>query len=103
MRVTNLNELGMKDAFEHVPMCDNRSVGVVVRNTAGMLALLTRRKFPIGIAPPAGHVDDHGNSEQAAIEEVSEEIGVTLALSGLKRTTIANRRVENVCRRPGGT
>jgi 8-oxo-dGTP pyrophosphatase MutT (NUDIX family) len=87
---------------ESIPQCDNRSVGVIVQNARGELALLTRRKFPAGISPPAGHVDDHGTSEQAAVEEVGEEIGVELAVSGLRRTAIASRRVENVCRRPGG-
>ncbi len=82
--------------------CDNRSVGVVLTNQNGELALLTRGRFPIGIAPPAGHVDDHGSPEQAAVDEVSEELGVTLALDGLKRTTIMGRRVDNVCRRTGG-
>lgn len=82
--------------------CDNKSVGVVVSNEHGQLALLERRRFPSGIAPPAGHIDHHGDPERAAMEEVEEEIGVSVALNGLIRTQIANRRIDNVCRRIGG-
>ncbi len=82
--------------------CDNLSVGVILTNDNDELALLTRGKFPIGIAPPAGHVDTHGSLEQAAIDEVREELGVMLAIEGLRRTAIADRRVDNVCRREGG-
>ena len=81
--------------------CDNFSVGVIIER--GMdIALLQRAKFPIAIAPPAGHIDQHGIPELAAIAEVEEELGLVIARGGLLRTTIANRRVENRCRRPGG-
>jgi 8-oxo-dGTP pyrophosphatase MutT (NUDIX family) len=82
--------------------CDNQSVGVVLRHEAGGFALLKRARFPIGIAPPAGHIDTHGNPEQAAVEEVGEELGVKLAVSALRQTAIFERRVDNVCRRVGG-
>lgn len=82
--------------------CDNRSVGVVLTNDTGEYALLTRGRFPIGIAPPAGHVDGHGSPEQAAVDEVYEELGIALSIEGLKRTVIIGRRVGNVCRRTGG-
>lgn len=81
--------------------CDYTSVGVVVHDSAGRFALLRRAKFPIGIAPAAGHIDDHGSPEQAALAEVREELGLTL--HELKKTAIYNRRVENRCRRPGGS
>jgi 8-oxo-dGTP pyrophosphatase MutT (NUDIX family) len=80
--------------------CDHTSVGVVIRTREGKFALLKRARFPIGISPPAGHIDDHGTVEQAAEDEVFEELG--LAVSGLKRTSIFGRRVSNQCRRPGG-
>lgn len=82
--------------------CDNSSVGVIVRDEAGDYALLERRKYPVGIAPAAGHIDDHGSPEQAAIDEVHEELGIVLAFEGLKNTIITARRVENQCRRPKG-
>jgi 8-oxo-dGTP pyrophosphatase MutT (NUDIX family) len=82
--------------------CDGTSVGVILTDETGKVALLRRRRFPVGIAPPAGHVDDHGTPEQAAIAEVAEEIGIALVIDGLKLTTIANRRITNRCRRIGG-
>ncbi len=82
--------------------CDNHSVGVILTNENDELALLTRGRFPIGIAPPAGHIDGHGSPEQAAIDEVAEEIGVHLSLESLHKTIIRHRRVENICRRIGG-
>ena len=82
--------------------CDNTSVGVILRDEEGKYALLRRGKFPVGMAPPAGHIDEHGSPEQTAVGEVHEELGIELTLSGLRRTVIANRRVGNRCRQPGG-
>lgn len=82
--------------------CDNKSVGVILRNEHGGFALLKRGRFPIGIAPPAGHIDTHGNPEQAALDETREELGVQLAVAALRQTAIFERRVDNVCRRIGG-
>ncbi|HEY1835913.1 MAG TPA: NUDIX hydrolase [Candidatus Saccharimonadales bacterium] len=83
-----------------VKECDTTSVGVIVRDSEGRFALLKRACFPIGIAPAAGHIDEHGSPEQAAREEVHEELGIMLG--DLRKTTIYERRVENACRRPGG-
>jgi 8-oxo-dGTP pyrophosphatase MutT (NUDIX family) len=82
--------------------CDNMSVGVIIQSPEGEFALLKRARFPVGIAPPAGHVDEHGQPEQAAINEVHEELGLVIAINGLLSTVIQNRRVDNQCRRPGG-
>lgn len=82
--------------------CDNTSVGVIIENN-DKIALLTRAKFPIAVAAPAGHIDSHGSPEQAALNEVFEEIGLTIALKDLVPTHIANRTVKNQCRRIGGT
>ena len=82
--------------------CDNRSVGVVISDETNRTALLRRARFPVGMAPPAGHVDGHGSPEEAAMAEVSEEIGLHLAASGLIKTRIQERRVANKCRRSGG-
>lgn len=85
-----------------IEACDNKSVGVIIRNKMGEIALLHRAKFPIAMAPPAGHEHPHGSPEQAAIMEVEEELGLSISLEGLRRTAIVNRRVNNQCRRPGG-
>lgn len=82
-------------------VCDNTSVGVVLRDEEGNLALLKRGRFPVGIAPAAGHIDDHGSPEQAAVDEVFEEIGVTLEVKDLSPLIVA-RDIPNVCRRPNG-
>lgn len=78
--------------------CDNTSVGMFIWKN-GKLLLIERKKFPFGFAIPAGHVDDHGSFEDAAREEVKEEVG--LEVTNLK--LIIEGRRENVCRRPGGT
>jgi len=82
--------------------CDNMSVGVIIQSPEGEFALLKRARFPIGIAPPAGHIDEHGQPEQAAVTEVQEELGLVLAINGLRNTVIQDRRVNNQCRRPSG-
>jgi len=84
-------------------ICDHTSVGVIITGKDGALALLKRALFPVGIAPPAGHIDDHGSAEQAAIDEVSEEIGLRIAIGDLKPTAVQNRRIDNQCRREDGT
>ena len=78
--------------------CDNTSVGMFIWKD-GKLLLIERKKFPFGFAIPAGHVDDHGSFEDAAKEEVEEEVG--FEVTNLK--LITEGRKENVCRRPGGT
>lgn len=79
-------------------VCDNTSVGIIIRKDDKVL-LIERKKPPFGFAPPAGHVDDHGSFEQAAKDEVYEEVGLTVV--GLK--LVDERKRENYCRRKGGT
>jgi 8-oxo-dGTP pyrophosphatase MutT (NUDIX family) len=84
-------------------ICDNKSVGIVIRNTDGAFALLKRARFPFGFAPVAGHIDQHGSVEQAAVEETIEELGLTITVADLKKTDIFGARFNNHCRRKGGT
>jgi 8-oxo-dGTP pyrophosphatase MutT (NUDIX family) len=90
-------------AEEAPKLCDNKSVGIVVRNAEGSIALLKRARFPFGYAPVAGHIDDHGTARQAAVDETNEEIGLTIMAANLQPTAIANTRFNNHCRRRGGT
>ncbi|MEU8272659.1 NUDIX hydrolase, partial [Sphaerisporangium sp. NPDC049002] len=60
--------------------CDNRSVGIIIEQDERYLTF-KRATDPPGEAPPAGHVDVHGNIEQAARIEVSEEVGLTKLLN----------------------
>ncbi|MFI6513634.1 NUDIX hydrolase [Streptosporangium sp. NPDC050855] len=58
--------------------CDNRSVGVLICNDAGEYLMVERAVFPVGIAPVAGHIDEHGGPAEAARAEVFEEVGLTV-------------------------
>ena len=82
--------------------CDNTSVGIVLQNERDEILLLNRQKFPYGWAVPAGHIDEHGTTEQAAVNELAEETGIHIAPSALRRV-LHNIRVENTCRRMGGS
>ncbi|HSX32020.1 MAG TPA: NUDIX hydrolase [Candidatus Saccharimonadales bacterium] len=77
-------------------------MGVIISNSGGKIALIKRANFPIRFAPPAGHIDDHGSPEQAAIDEAEEEIGLVIEPSDLMATPITERRVNNKCKREGG-
>ncbi len=79
-------------------ICDNKSVGMLIYKGDDLL-LIERMKFPFGFAPPAGHVDDKGTFENAAKEEVEEEVGLVPTNMEL----IKEGRKENPCRREGGT
>lgn len=85
--------------------CDHTSVGILVFRD-GKLLIIDRKRPPLGLAAPAGHVDKHGDPndpeekqyEQAAINELKEEAGLTAT----SLTLIDEGRMENPCRRPGG-
>ncbi len=79
-------------------ICDHTSVGMLVWN-GDKLLMIERKKFPAGFAPPAGHVDEHGSFEQAAIDEIKEEVGLTAT----KLDLILEGRRENACRREDGS
>lgn len=81
--------------------CDNKSVGVLLTDSDDRLMLISRRKAPYGWAPVAGHIDDHGSPEQAAVNEVREELGLMLAVDSLC-LVIEGRQIHNQCRRIGG-
>lgn len=79
-------------------ICDNKSVGMLVHK-GDKLLLIERKKYPFGFAPPAGHVDDKGSFENAAKEEIEEEVG----LIATTITLVKEGRKDNPCRREGGT
>lgn len=80
------------------PVCDHRSVGVLIRDTTGRYLMFERTRPPVGVAPVAGHVDRHGGPEQAARAEVAEEVG--LRVTALIPVAAGWR--PNRCRRPTG-
>ncbi len=79
-------------------VCDNASVGVLIADQAGRLLMFERVRPPLGTAPPAGHVDDHGGYESAAAAEVAEEVGLTVVSLDL----VAEGWRGNRCRREAG-
>ncbi len=79
-------------------VCDHTSVGMIVKKDDEIL-LIERRKSPFGFAPPAGHVDDKGSFENAAKEELEEEVG----LHSKSLSLLVEGRKENHCRRVNGT
>lgn len=77
--------------------CDNKSVGVIIRNGENLL-LIKRKNFPVSYAFVAGHLD--GDSpEDAAKKEAQEEAGITV--SGLKK--VLEETFQNPCKREGGS
>lgn len=82
--------------------CDNASVGVIITtqfDDGPRYLMFTRVTPPIGVAPCAGHVDDHGSPEDAAIAEVSEELGLTVT----RLNEAASGWLPNRCRRDSGS
>jgi 8-oxo-dGTP pyrophosphatase MutT (NUDIX family) len=58
--------------------CCYSVVGVLIWNDEDQLLMFERNTPPEGIACPAGHIDEHGIPEQAAINEVREEVGLSV-------------------------
>lgn len=81
-----------------VPVCDHKSVGILIGDGDGSWLMFRRVRFPIGIAPAAGHVDGHGGFAAAARAEVGEELG--LQVRTLRQITGGWRPYP--CRRPTG-
>lgn len=87
------------DTHEAPQRCDNTSVGVLITDENGRLLIFERATPPVGLAPVAGHIDQHQSPEQAAAAEVAEEVGLTV--TGLVKVHSSWR--PNRCRRyPGG-
>lgn len=83
--------------------CDNKSVGVIIRNEIGDFLMIERRKFPFGFAPVAGHVDGDGDDyATAGIREVKEEVGLDVSKLKLLLNKILDNQFGLSCRRGGG-
>ena len=86
------------DKEKEVKICDNKSVGMLIWQNDKLL-LIERKLFPFGFAPPAAHIDDKGSFENAAKEEVQEEVGLNL----VKLELLTEGKKDNKCRREGGS
>src|SRR3989344_4619500 len=78
--------------------CDNKSVGIIVRDKEGKILFIERKKYNFGFAPPSGHLDGD-TPEDAARKELEEEVG--LSAQGLK--FLLEKTLNNPCKREGGT
>ena len=85
--------------MEVTPICNNTSVGIVVRDEKQRILLLERKKFPPGFASPAGHVDDQETCTNAAIRELKEETGLDV----LNIQLVLEIDMNNKCRRINGS
>ncbi|MFE7576928.1 NUDIX domain-containing protein [Streptomyces sp. NPDC057521] len=63
--------------------CDGTSVGVILCDEYQRFAIFDRGTAPAGAAWVAGHIDQHGSSEQAAVQESWEELGVRVRATEL--------------------
>lgn len=79
-------------------ICNHTSVGMIIIRENKLL-LIERKKFPIGFAPPAGHVDMGETYQEAASRELVEEVG----LEAVSISSLFKGRLENPCRRVDGT
>lgn len=79
-------------------ICDHTSVGMLVWRNKKLL-LIERKNAPFGFAPPAGHVDTKSSYEEAAKNELLEEVG----LVARKVKLVIEGRKDFACRRIGGT
>ncbi|MEU6369097.1 NUDIX hydrolase [Streptomyces sp. NPDC046931] len=66
----------------------HETAGVFVQDVHGRLLFFDRTAFPFGLTIPAGHVERHEDSDEAAARELQEETGIT------------GRRLEHLTRTP---
>ena len=78
--------------------CDHTSVGIIIRNPAGHIAVIKRKNFPVAYALPAGHCDGD-DPIQAAKREAREEVNVGIEDERL----VLTEEFGNPCRRERGT
>lgn len=78
--------------------CCGTSVGVLLVDDHDRTLLIQRALPPVGIAPPAGHaLDEHAGYVLAAVDEVAEEVGLTVLPQDLE--LLYDHWVSNRCRR----
>ena len=65
-------------------LCDHRVAGALIEGADGYAGdpgthlMFERVKPPYGVAPPCGHVDEHGSFFEAMCEETREEVNLSV-------------------------
>jgi len=78
--------------------CDNKSVGVIIKNADGKFAVIKRKNYPVAYAFVAGHLDGD-TPEDAAVKEADEEVGIKVKSLEKK----LEDKFQNPCKREGGS
>lgn len=78
-------------------ICDNKSVGMILKNSEGKYLVILRKTSPKVYACPASHVDVHGGSVEIAKEELPKEAGI----SDVKLSLVLQKDYPNPCSRGG--
>ena len=73
----------LRQYFNEDNLFVHESAGVILINQDREILLFYRSKFPSAYTIPAGHVDEGEDVKIAAIREVSEETGISIADSVL--------------------
>lgn len=73
--------------------CSGRSVGAIIKKNNKVL-LLERVFFPLGWAPPGGHIDKGELPKAAVIREIREETGL---IATSCRLLTKGKRVKDLC------
>ncbi len=60
-------------------MQEGKSVGAIIKDREGRYLVQYRLKTPVGLALPAGHIEDDESAREALVREVLEETGVKIA------------------------
>lgn len=76
-------------------LCPGKSVGAIIRDQKGGVLVLYRKKRPIGLALPAGHIDEGEEPAQAMQREVYEETGLEVK----RYREMLHRTFPNICSR----
>lgn len=87
-----------QEPADTVEICDGTSVGVIITNGSDEYLMVERTTPPVGIAPPARHVDGHGSAKDIAYTQAREAAGVEVPWLA----TVAATWRENICERQPG-
>jgi ADP-ribose pyrophosphatase YjhB (NUDIX family) len=92
------NPISPQPPADETQVCDGTSVGVIITNGSDEYLMVERTTSPVGIAPPARHVDGHGSASDIAYAQARDAAGVEVAWLA----TVAATWRDNICQRQPG-